>query len=259
MKGDNIALKQSKSTVSFADLQKEQIKKTKRMIAESLKRDHLIVQAVNNIEEIDKVANNLSKRLREWYELYNPEFSRSIEDHKKFTQLILKNDKEKLLAELGIRPEDSMGADFSKKDLEPIMNLAKKIQDLYELRKEQMEYVESLMQELCKNVYAITGAMIGAKLLAIAGSLEKLSQFPASTIQVLGAEKALFRHMKTGSKPPKFGVLMSHPLVMGAKKQDKGKAARVLADKISIASKVDFFKGDFIGDRLREEVEERFK
>ena len=96
-----------------------------------------------------------------------------------------------------------------------------------------------------------------AKLMALAGSLKHLSQIPASTVQLLGAEKALFRHMTTGAKCPKYGILFQHPYVSQAKKQVQGKIARLLADKISIAVKVDYFKGAFIGDTLKEQLKEK--
>jgi nucleolar protein 56 len=81
---------------------------------------------------------------------------------------------------------------------------------------------------------------------------------PASTIQILGAEKALFRHMKTGAKPPRHGIIISHPLIARAPDKMHGKIARALADKLSIASKVDYFKGNFIGDKLKKSLEEKF-
>ena len=232
---------------------------TKRKIAVSVRPDHLIIQASNNIEEIDKVANNLSERLREWYELYNPEFSKSIESDEKFAELIQKKTKDELLSEIKMTAEESMGAEFDKKQLEPIMDLARGITSLFELRAKQTEYVQKMMQEIMPNINAVAGSMIGAKLLSIAGSLEKIALFPASTIQLLGAEKALFRHIKTGAKPPKFGVIINHPIVARAKPDTKGKVARMLADKISIASKIDFFKGEFRGDKLRAEVEAKFR
>jgi nucleolar protein 56 len=231
----------------------------KRKIAESLKADYLIVQAVNNIDEIDKVANNMAKRLREWYELYNPEFSKSIESHQKFAELIQKKSRKELLKEAGISEQESMGAEFSGKDLKPVMMLAEQVSSLFELRDRQAEYVEKSMKKQMPNVTEICGSLIGAKLLSIAGSLERLALFPASTIQLLGAEKALFRHIKTGSRPPKFGVIINHPLVAKAKSGEKGKAARMLADKISIAAKIDFFKGEFRGDLLKKELEEKLK
>jgi nucleolar protein 56 len=230
---------------------------TKRRMAESLKQDYLIVQAVNNVDEMDKVLNNLAKRLREWYELYNPEFSRSIESDEKFAELIQKKTRKELLNEVGLTQEESMGAEVSKKDLQPVMGLAAEISSLFALRAKQAKYIEDSMKEQMPNVAAVAGAMIGATLLSIAGSMEKMALFPASTIQLLGAEKALFRHIKTGAKPPKFGVIINHPLVTKAKAPEKGRAARMLADKISIAVKLDFFKGKFKGDELRKELDKR--
>lgn len=232
---------------------------TKRKVAESLKEDQLIAQAINSIDELDKVTNALAKRLREWYELYNPEFSNSIESHEKFCELITKKTKKELLKELGLDEKESMGAEFEKKDLQPVLELAGQINTLYVFKKKQTEYIEKRMQELLPNVNAICGAMIGAKLLAIAGSLEKLALFPASTVQLLGAEAALFRHIKTGAKPPKFGVIINHPFVTKADRENKGKVARMLADKISLAAKLDFFKGEFRGEQLRKELENRLE
>ncbi|MBW2964287.1 NOP58 family protein [Candidatus Woesearchaeota archaeon] len=232
---------------------------TKRKIAESLKPDYLIVQAMNNIDEIDKVINTLAKRLREWYELYNPEFSKSIESHEKFAELIQRKTRKELLAEVGLNESQTMGAEMRSRDIAPVMELAKQITDLAALRERQAKYVEEAMKENMPNMLAIAGAMIGAKLLSIAGSLERLALFPASTMQLLGAEKALFRHIKTGARPPKFGVVINHPLVAKAKQAEKGKAARMLADKLSIAAKIDFFKGEFRGDQLRKELEEKLK
>jgi len=232
---------------------------TKRKMASSLKPEFLIVQSINSIDEIDKVSNTLAKRLREWYELYNPEFSKSLESHQKFAELIQAKTKKELLAEVGITEEQSMGAEIKKKDLEPIMELAGQITTLFALREKQSRYIEEAMKEYLPNVTAIAGPMIGAKLLSVAGDLHKLCMFPASTMQLLGAEKALFRHIKTGSKPPKFGFIINHPFVSKAKPAERGKIARMLADKLSMAAKIDYFKGQFIGDKLRRELEEKLE
>jgi nucleolar protein 56 len=82
---------------------------------------------------------------------------------------------------------------------------------------------------------------------------------PASTLQILGAEKALFRHIKSGARPPKHGLIHEHQFLQNAKKNEIGKKSRALADKLSIAVKVDFFKGEFIGKKLKKELEEKFK
>jgi len=231
---------------------------TKNKIKNSVKQDTLVIQAINNIDELDRVANTLIKRLREWYELYLPEFSKKLRDNEKFVELILKKKKTELLKEINISRKKSMGADLNETDIKPIKELAKTITSLYTLRKSQSDYLELIIKKTYPNMYAITGSQIGAKLISFAGSFEKLAKFPASTIQLLGAEEALFRHLKTGAKSPKYGILHEHPLVTKARASERGKVARALGDKISIAVKVDFFKGKFIGDKLRKQLEAKF-
>lgn len=240
----------------FDKLREQSIRLVKKQLRESVHQDNLIIQAINAIEDFDKVANMLTTRLREWYSLYNPEFSESLFNQEKFTELVIKKDKKTLLKE--IKSKDTMGADLEKKDISAILFFAKQINELYLSKKEIHKYLESSMKNICPNLLAVAGATLGAKLLAKAGSLKRLMFMPASTIQVLGAEKALFRHMKTGAKPPRHGIIIKHPLIASAKQSEHGKRARTLADKISIAVKVDYFKGKFIGDRLNKELEEKF-
>jgi len=218
--------------------------------------DLLIIQAIRTIEDIDRVTNILARRLRDWYEYHNPEFSKRLEDDRKLAELILTKERKELQEEIGLDDSKTMGADLSKTDMDTIKLLAKTIQDLYENKEKNHKYIEDLMQKVCKNMLSITGPLIGAKLIDHAGSIKRLTILPASTIQLLGAEKALFRHIKTGARCPKYGVLINHPIVI--KQKAKGKAARVLADKISIAIKVDYFKGEYIGDKLIKYLEEKF-
>ncbi len=227
------------------------LEKTKDTVRESVQKDNFIVQAINNIDDIEKAANLLGKRLREWYELHNPEFSRSISNHEKFAELIQRKTKKKLLEEIGL--SKSMGKDLSKEDLEPIMNLAAHITQLYALKKSHERYLETCLKEMAPNIQAVAGTLIGARLIEHVGTLRRLMLMPASTIQLLGAEKALFRHLVTGAKSPKFGIILAHPMVAQAK--NKGKAARLVADKISLAAKLDFFKGEYMGDKLRKELQ----
>jgi nucleolar protein 56 len=215
--------------------------------------DTLIIQAVSNMEEIDMTANILSKRLREWYELYFPEVSKKVDDHKKFSELVSNFSKDDLMKNNGF--DETMGYNLKKSDLDPILKLAKQVESLYKLKDSELSYLDTFMDSYCPNLKAICGTSIASKLISLAGSLEKLSKFPSSTIQTLGAEKAMFRHLKSKSKPPKYGIILMHPIVASAGK-DKGKAARILANKISLASKIDYFKGDeYKGYELREEVE----
>jgi len=247
-----------KNNKFFSEFYDKNLQLTKSDLKNSVGDDTLLIRATNSVEELDKSINFLSKRLREWYELYNPEFSISVQSHEKFVEEILEKEKEELLKELMINVADSIGADLSQEDLEPIRNLAHQIYDLYQLRKGTLDYMSVLMEALCPNIKAVCGTIVGAKLIEHAGSLRRLSEMPASTIQILGAEQALFRHMKTGAKPPRHGVIVHHQLIAKAPDRLHGKIARALADKISIASKVDYFQGKFIGDKLRQKLEEKF-
>jgi nucleolar protein 56 len=119
--------------------------------------------------------------------------------------------------------------------------------------------IESDMQKVAPNTSKIVGYLIGARLVSLAGGMERLATMPASTIQILGAEKALFRFKKEGGKPPKHGVIFQHPLINKSPRKDRGKIARVLATKIAIAAKADVFTKKDISDNLKENLEKRIK
>ncbi len=242
-----------------ASLYKKNLDLTKDKLRNSVTSDNLIVQSVGAIDELQKVINILAKRLREWYSLYNPEFSRHSEDHKEFAGSILKKDRKDLLKEIGMDDDESIGTKLEKKDVDAILLLAKRLIDLFDLKEEEEIYIESLMKELAPNLLEVAGNVIGAKLIAHCGSLKRLMELPASTIQIIGAEKALFRHMRSKARCPKHGIILYHPIVNNVNKDMKGKAARAVADKISMAAKIDYFKGDFIGDKFKKELEEKFR
>ena len=144
---------------------------------------------------------------------------------------------------LSLVKEKSRGGDITEKNLSIVQTLAKQILDLFELRKTIEEHIEEKMKEEAPNISAVLGTAVGARILAHAGSLKRLASIPASTIQVLGAEKALFRSLKTGSNPPKHGILFQHASVHAAPKWQRGKIARAVAGKAAIAARVDVYKG----------------
>ncbi len=243
----------------FSEFHNKNIKITRKSIKESVKKDLLIIHTIKNIEGIDKVTNILVKDLREWYEIYNPEFSKWIHDNKMFSEIIVKKSKNELLKGIKVKEGDSMGADLRSEDLNAIKGLAKMVNEMYCFGNKQQEYLRKLMLEECRNISEVAGALIGAKLIEFAGSLKRLSGFPASTIQLLGAEKALFRHMKTGARCPRHGIIVEHSLIKCSSQKEHGKRARALADKIALAARVDYFKGKFIGDKLKKELNAKFK
>ena len=216
-----------------------------------------IIQAINTLDEIDKIINGLSSRLREWYGLHFPELDNIIDSINGYAQIVTTGKREKLSKKvyedagfpeskvemLTLVTDKSRGGDISDVNLEIVQMLAKQILELFELRKKLEEHVETEMKNVAPNLSAILGTAVGARILARAGSIKNLATMPASTIQVLGAEKALFRSLKTGSQPPKHGLLFQHALVHAAPRWQRGKIARAVAGKAAIASRVDYHRG----------------
>jgi len=191
------------------------------------------------IDELTKVINILVKRLREWYELYYPELSHKLNKHEEFVNEITNNSRDQLIKKYNL--ESEMGADLGSRDVEAIQRLAKNIFDLYSFKKSQLDYIDTIANEIAPHTVKVIGTHITARLIAIAGSLRNLVMMPASTVQVLGAEKAFFRHLIQGSKMPKYGVIMQHPSFNKVPRNKRGKHARDLAGKISISIKQDYF------------------
>jgi nucleolar protein 56 len=238
------------------------------------KRDLVIAQAIQTLDDLDRTVNLFMGRLREWYGIHFPELDRLIEKHETYARLVMnlgyrENFSFEALEKEGIpkeraevtakAAETSMGADLAEQDLAEIQALSRNVLELYELRKDMENYVDKTMEEVAPNTRAVAGALLGARLIAIAGSLRNLAMRPASTIQVLGAEKALFRSLKTGARPPKHGLIFQHALLHDAKRWQRGKIARVLAGKLAIAVRADAFGGRYVGDRLKGDVDKRLE
>jgi nucleolar protein 56 len=153
----------------------------------------------------------------------------------------------------------SMGADLAELDLTQIQALCSNIISLYKLRQTMETYLDTAMEDVAPNVKSLVGSLLGARLIAIAGGLTNLARKPASTIQVLGAEKALFRSLKTGTLPPKHGIIFQHTLLHEAKRWQRGKIARALAGKLAIAARSDAYGGRRIGEELKENLDRRIK
>lgn len=247
------ALLTFKNKQYYGQFYRQNLALTKTAIEHSVSEDIFVIQTIANINELDKAINLLSKRVREWYSWYAPEVVKHLSDHKKLMELICSKSRTELLKEF--KEPDTMGANLDKSHVDEILLLAKQVQDLFQLREQHEKYVQKVMQKYCPNLMELAGVTIGAKLMELGKGLKHLALLPASTIQLLGAEKALFRHIKTNSRSPKHGIIINHPLVQNAKKDQKGKAARMLADKISLCARLDYFKGEFKAKEYRKELE----
>lgn len=230
----------------FVELRKKALVDVKLKVKKSVNKDLMIINAINNIEELDKSFNVVVGRLREWVLLKNPELERRVEDNSKLVDIVLSQE----------YSETEMGASFGARDEEALLSLALLAQAMLKTREFLSDYLDEVMNVHCKNLLALAGASIGARLLREAGSLKRLASLQSGTVQLLGAEKALFRHIKTGARPPKHGFIINHPVVTSAR--DKGRAARALADKISIVARLDFFGGEFLGHKYLEDLKGKF-
>ncbi len=238
------------------------------------KRDLIIAQAIQTLDDLDKTINLFVSRVREWYGIHFPELDRLLDKHETYTRLAFKfGSKDNLTVEkleregipkskarqIAKAAETSMGADLTETDLTQVKILCKTVLDLYKLRQTLEDYLDTAVEEVAPNTKAIVGSLLGARLIALAGGLINLAKMPSSTIQVLGAEKALFRSLKTGTRPPKHGIIFQHALLHEAKKWQRGKIARAIAGKLAIAARTDSFGVRYVGEELRADLERRIK
>merc|ERR1719162_2979634 len=217
------------------------------------KIDTMIVQAVSLLDDLDKELNNYIMRCREWYGWHFPELGKIITDNLAFVKTvdlmgIRENAKTMDLSD--VLPEEveekvkeaaeiSMGTEISEEDIINIKHLCQQVVEIQEYRGQLYEYLKNRMLAIAPNLTCIVGELVGARLIAHAGSLMNLAKHPASTVQILGAEKALFKALKTKHDTPKYGLIYHAQLVGQASSKLKGKVSRMLAAKASLATRVD--------------------
>ena len=262
-----------KTYVAFVN--KVGVKLAKEKVAEAgERRDLMIIRAVTISEDLTKMINTLVSHVREWYGYYWPELGKVVDDHRLYLTLIknlgsvenfteenLRNyvRSEKLLKAILKAKQERVGIRITEEDLAMIQRVAARTLDLYEDKEKILKYLDALMQEAAPNIRALVGSIVGAKLIRKAGGLAELAKMPASTIQILGAEKALFRALQGRGTPPKHGIIFQDPRIFKAPWWQRGKIARTLAGKLSIAARVDYFSGEYIGDELLRDLERRIE
>merc|ERR1719331_2523942 len=240
------------------------------------KVDTMIVQAIGLLDDLDKELNTYAMRLKEWYGWHFPELGKIVPDnlmYAKAVQLMGVRIKckgldfsdivaEEVEGEMKAAAEISMGTDVSEEDVANILQLTDQVISLSEYRSQLWEYLKNRMQAIAPNLSVMVGELVGARLIAHAGSLMNLAKQPASTVQILGAEKALFRALKQKHDTPKYGLIYHASLVGQAQPKHKGKISRVLAAKCALSIRVDAL-GDTseatVGYECRAKVEERLR
>jgi nucleolar protein 56 len=231
-----------------------------KQVSEASSREDLhLVNAIQALDELDRFLNITVERTTEWYSLHFPELQDILKDNVALVKLVPEIGRrgtfeesalekqgfgEKKLEAIMLAADKSKGGTISEKDMHRVTGLAELAIKIATEREKLAEAVDSTMNRIAPNITQVAGATIGARLIARAGGLERMAKLPASTIQVLGAEKALFRAIRTGSRPPKHGILFQHEAVHMAPKWQRGKIARTLANKIAIAARIDYYRGE---------------
>jgi len=247
------------------------MKKARATVMQALRsRDMLLASVTRSIEDLDKSINLLGERYEDWYGIYFPELK--AEDKLQYCSATLVIDREnmdengiaavigqKRATELAAASKTSLGAKLSQKDHSECLSMARAIISLETLRKDYENYQKELANELCPNMSDVGGPDIAAKLVSHVGSLARLAVLPASAIQVLGAEKALFKHLKNKRiPPPKHGIIFQHVRISSSPKSVRGKVARVLANQLCLAAKADAFTKHSISPMLKKKFDDRF-
>jgi nucleolar protein 56 len=240
-----------------------------------------IIQSINALDELDKIINTVGARMREWYGLHFPELDNLVQSLVVYAEIVSKAGlRESITVEIlqstGLQDKKvevildaakrSKGGDMTPENLAIVKRLADQVIAQSDLRRVLADHIEVAMETVAPNVKELLTATVGARIIAKAGSLARLARLPASTIQILGAEKALFRALKTGARPPKHGLLFQHPLIHSAPKWQRGKIARAVASKVTIGARIDYYrhngKDSTIYDKLNiriNEIREKYR
>jgi len=240
------------------------------------KIDTMIVQAVSLLDDLDKELNNYIMRCREWYGWHFPELGKIITDNLAFVrtvELMGTRENAKSIDMSDVLPEEveekvkeaaeiSMGTEISEEDIINIKHLCQQVVEIQEYRGQLYEYLKNRMMAIAPNLTVLVGELVGARLIAHAGTLMNLAKHPASTVQILGAEKALFKALKTKHDTPKYGLIYHAQLVGQSGTKLKGKVSRMLAAKASLACRVDALGEETntdLGIEHRAKVESRIR
>lgn len=245
------------------------------------RQDKPIMQTIALIEQMDKDINTFCMRLKEWFAWHFPELTKIVNDNHIYARLVnlfqgsRDNVNDEALEDIqAIMMDDdkaqqvidaakiSMGMDMNETDSQQVLKWAERVTELIAFRESLIEYLKDRMNAVAPNLQSLIGEIVGSKLIAHAGGLTNLSKYPASTIQILGAEKALFRALKTRGKTPKYGLIFNSTFIGRAGAKNKGKISRYLANKCAIASRVDCFSEAptaKFGESLKGQIEERLK
>lgn len=222
---------------------------SKKRLVGVIGRDKFVIQAAAALDDTSRVANGMLMRLSEWFGLHYPELKLSSE---KLIDIVQQYGRRETIPGF----KGSTGVSIDDRDVEVLREFATATAHLVAQKQHLERYVKISMHEIAQNFSSLMDELLAARLLAQAGSLEKMAKMSASTIQLLGAEKALFRHLRNKGKAPKFGLIFMSDWIQAAPENLRGKVARVLASKLMMAARIDYYSGRDESAKLRKDLEE---
>lgn len=234
------------------------IRAAKIHISRTATKDMRIIQAVEALDDIDENANALSERLAEWYGLYFPELDLTTEALARFIAKYGSRSNVPAEDSWFEKASSSMGAEMSAEDEELIKGFAKNICGLYDNRSTMENYILQNMATLAPNLANIAGPLLGARLISMTGGLKRLAGMPSSTVQVIGANRALFKHLRGRAPSPKHGIIFNNPLIKNAPWWQRGKIARAFAARITMAARIDLYSGE-LNESLKDDLESKIE
>jgi len=243
----------------MTDDRHEEALDTARDQLSTVEKDRLIVKAVNQLDQVEENLEKEMERFRDWYSIHFPELEEEIEEDGRLVDILSENLERSELDAFSSLVDDSGGADLHDKDLEILQDTVEKLEKDIQYRDSLDDYIRKMIKQEMTNLSGLLEPLLAAKMIALSGGLGDLAKSPASTIQMLGAEKALFRHLSGGGEPPKHGILFEHRFVRTLEEDQRGKMARFLANKTAMAARLDQYGEKDRGDELREEAREKFE
>jgi len=242
------------------------------------RQDKPIIQAIAVLDQLDKDINTFSMRIKEWFAWHFPELKNIVTDNTIFAQcvniigsrdqlseemrekLVEVTKDEEIVNQIFESSKTSMGQEMTESDKDMLKLLSGRLIGMIKYREDMQNYLKDRLNAVTPNMAALIGENVGARLISHAGGLTNLAKLPASTIQILGAEKALFRALKTRGNTPKYGLIYHSTYIGRAAAQNKGRISRSLANKLAMAARIDAFSirpTTRFGETFKDQVEER--
>lgn len=235
------------------------ISRMREQLSEDVPRDQLMVKAVNMLDQLNNGIHEEIERLRDWYSLHFPELTDEVGNDEEFLKILERGPFREDLDAFASLAEQSTGTDLIGDDREVLEETVELVLSRRDHRDKLEAYVEEVAKEEMPNLSTLLGPVLAARVVSLAGGLEELAKKPASTVQMLGAEKALFRYLRGNGTPPKHGIIFQHRTVSSLHPEQRGKMARFLANKSVMAARLDQYGDKEKGTELKQEVDEKYR